>query len=76
MDKKKKIQVNKLCPQCKEIKTIYMTEEEQKNYSLYLSGEGLIQNMLPNISPPDRELLRGGMCGDCWKKIFVLPCSE
>ena len=53
-----------------------MTEEEQKNYSLYLSGEGLIQNMLPNISPPDRELLRGGMCGDCWKKIFVLPCSE
>lgn len=76
MDKTKKIKVEKICPKCKECKAIYMTEEEEENYYLYLNGIGLIQDMLPDIPAPERELLRGGMCGDCWKKLFGPPCSE
>lgn len=76
MNQEKKIQVNKICPQCKESKIICMKEEEKKNYSLYLSGVGLIQDMLSGIPAPERELLKGGMCSNCWKKIFGPPCGK
>lgn len=65
-----KIKVEKTCYLCHEKRTIEMTKEEYENLERYLQGEGLIQELLPNITPPDRELLKGGMCGNCWKKIF------
>lgn len=64
------------CPECKQNKTIELTLEEYDNYIRYMRGEGLIQNMLPNIDIRTRELLRGGMCGDCWDKYFGKPPWE
>ena len=52
------------------MKTVYMTEDEYNKYELYAAGVGLIQEMLPEIDKCDRELLKSGICGDCWKNMF------
>lgn len=70
MMKEKKIHVQKECQFCHQIITVHMTEEEYHNYERYMSGEGLIQEMLPEIERCDRELLKSGICGNCWKDMF------
>lgn len=65
MMKDEKREVQQVCPYCNQIKTVYLTEEEFENWLRYLDGGLLIQDMLPNVSNADRELLRGGMCGEC-----------
>lgn len=76
MDEKNKLKIRMECPYCGEIRDIFMTLEEYVNYELYLNGYGLIQQMLPNIPAPDRELLKGGMCGKCWKEKIADPICE
>jgi hypothetical protein len=36
----------------------------------YDEGEILIQNIFPEISAEDREIMLSGICGDCFDKIF------
>ncbi|MDD3362683.1 MAG: hypothetical protein PHW34_13525 [Hespellia sp.] len=74
--KQDKITVEKRCPQCKQIKSLELSETEYVNLLLYEAGEGFIQDMLPNIAPPERELLKGGMCGQCWRELFGPPPWE
>ena len=69
----KKVTVTKQCTICKEYKEVQLTEEEYENYLIYLDSRSvLIQDILPDVAPQDRELLRfmGGVCGDCWNKYF------
>ena len=33
-------------------------------------GGALIQNVMPNLTPDQRELLISGTCGRCWDKMF------
>lgn len=70
MEKERKIQVQKECVICHQIKTVRMSEEEYENFERYMSGEGLIQDMLPDIDYRERELFISGVCSDCWKKMF------
>lgn len=65
-----------ICPECKEEKKVELTQEEYENYTRYKYGEGLIQDMLPNVDRKTRELLRGDMCGDCWEIFFGTPPWE
>lgn len=64
------------CPECGEMKKVELSVEEYENLQRYYAGEGLIQDMLPDIEPPIRELLRGGMCGECWIGMFGVPPWE
>lgn len=69
----KKVTVTKQCTICKEYKEVQLTEAEYENYLVYLDSRGvLIQNILPDVAPQDRELLRfmGGVCSDCWNKYI------
>ena len=64
------------CPECGEMKKIELSVEEYENLQRYYAGEGLIQDMLPDIEPPIRELLKGGMCGECWIGMFGMSPWE
>jgi len=69
----KNVGVVKVCPKCREKRVIRMSESDLQNLKRHYSEEVLIQDVLPDISRPERELLRGGMCGECWIKTFRAP---
>lgn len=78
ISKRKSAVVNlyKQCYVCGEDKEVSLTKDEYNSYCKYLNGEGCIQDMLPNVPAPERELLKGGMCGECWRRMFALPPWE
>ena len=59
------------CSHCHTTYVFYVTKEQSELYAEYLDGSGYIQDVFPDMSPADRELLKGGsMCGKCWKNLF------
>ena len=65
--------VNCRCSFCGKNYTFELTDKEFEMYYEYLyEGKYCIQDIFPNRTPAERELLRGrgGMCGKCWDKIF------
>lgn len=69
----RKVTVTKQCTLCKEYKEVQLTVEEYENYMVYLDSRNiLIQDILPDVAPQDRELLRfmGGVCSECWNKYI------
>lgn len=74
-----KITVKRQCSICKTTKEIQLTAEEYENYLVYLNTRSmLIQDALPDVALPDREMLRsmGGVCCECWNKYFCQPFEE
>lgn len=76
MSKKRTVEVQKECGICHQMKTVLMTEDEYENLERYLNGEGLIQEMLPDIDYRERELFISGICKDCWTRMFGTPPWE
>jgi len=64
--------------------TVVFCVKCDKEYSLPVSTEQvlrwqrgeLIQNAMPELPRPDRELFLSGICGDCWKKLFAPPAAH
>lgn len=54
------------CPCCGAINYVRLTENEWWRWQL---GEH-IQDVVPTMSPEERELLISGVCNDCWNKMF------
>lgn len=54
------------CRQCRESIDIPFTEEQLKRWK---AGE-LIQRVMPELSPDQREVLISGICGTCFDRIF------
>ena len=54
------------CRMCSEIHTIPVTQEQIDRWQ----GGELIQNVMPELSADQRELLMSQTCGDCWEKMF------
>lgn len=54
------------CRMCDYTIKIPITDEQMKKYQ---NGES-IQNVLPHVSPGNRELLISGTCGTCFDKMF------
>jgi hypothetical protein len=42
----------------------------KEDYERYERGEGLIQEIFPNLSPSDREFLMTGMTDEEWDWLF------
>lgn len=76
MSKKRTVEVQKECGICHQMKTVLMTEDEYENLGCYLNGEGLIQEMLPDIDYRERELFISGICKDCWTRMLGTPPWE
>ena len=55
---------------CKECGKEYKFDITEEQYNKYISGEGLIQDIFPEISSELREMFISRICPDCWNKIF------
>lgn len=66
-----------VCPECGTPYTFKFTEDENVKYMFYMMGGDIfIQDVFPNRTPAERELLHGGMCGKCWIEMFGNPDEE
>lgn len=61
-----KVTIERTCRVCGKHKTLEVSE---KGYYLWHQG-ALIQDVLPEISLDDRELLISSICSDCYNRIF------
>lgn len=60
------VKVECKCPCCGKISHVKLTENEWWRWQ---TGER-IQNVVPTMSPEERELLISGVCNTCWNKMF------
>lgn len=56
------------CPFCRKVYVVVLTPEQIERYKEWKSGEEMIQDVLPDLSPETREKLKTGICDDCWSK--------
>lgn len=56
------------CRTCDYTAEIPVTNKQMDRYK----GGELIQNVLPHVSPGDRELLISGICGNCFDNMFKM----
>jgi hypothetical protein len=52
-----------VCPVCGKISLVQVDTDA---YRAWLNGEGKIQNLLPSLTPSQREILMTGTCDTCW----------
>lgn len=64
-----KVLLSVICPACEIVKDIEVSNEQ---YSRYLADEQCIQDYMSDVSSADRELLLGGICGDCFDAMVLL----
>ena len=75
-----RFEVEKQCPMCGTVTSIYLTDEDMDKYSWYSNsrfnrrGSGLpaphIQNLFPDRTEEERELMMSGYCYWCQELIF------
>ena len=56
--------------QCNHCATVKELEVDIANFAAWQRREMLIQEAMPELSPPDRELIKLGICGECWDAMF------
>lgn len=61
------------CVHCNKVFSLNVDEEK---FNLWTEGQGLIQDLLGNLSAGERELLISGTCDDCWDKQFSFNGGE
>jgi hypothetical protein len=63
------IQLSRVCYICKEKSFVLL---DAALYRLWDSGQ-LIQNVWPNLTPAQREMIKLGYHAECWEKMFNSP---
>ena len=58
------------CRMCGEITHIPCTDEQLKELAMPRSERRYMQDIFPDLSIGDRELLISGTCNTCWQKLF------
>lgn len=61
--------VAKECVRCHKMIQINVTNEQLIEY---IQGDKLIQNVMPQLKPGEREMFISGICDQCWSLIFPL----
>lgn len=56
------------CPFCGKLSSVEV--DDLDSLENWANGEGLIQDMLPNLLAEDREILISGICKKCQSKLF------
>lgn len=54
---------------CSNCGTTYKFKVDEERYNRWLKGDGLIQNLLYDNTPEERELLLSGICQNCWNNL-------
>lgn len=55
---------------CKSCSREYIVFVNVEDVESWLSGSGLIQDVMPYLSANDREMLISHTCPECWDKLF------
>ncbi len=58
------------CDLCGKGGYIKLTEEQSEKLSQYHMGDGLVQELFPELNPTEREFIKTGMCMKCQKMMF------
>ena len=61
------------CVQCGQEFTVYVSSQDMRDW---LAGSGYIQDLMPYLSPAERELLISGTCGPCFDSMFSLDMDD
>ena len=56
--------------ECRICNERYFIQANEERYIKWQNGENYIQDLLPDLTPAERELLISGTCDNCWKKMF------
>lgn len=57
------------CPCCKKEHVVHLTDDQSMRYKEYVGGNGHIQDLLPDLSADDREMLISGVCPACFAAL-------
>ena len=68
-EKEYDVEVECKCPICGETSFVKLNADQYRRYSRWLRKEGLIQDLLPELSADQRELLKTGICSACWESL-------
>lgn len=63
------IKLETVCPFCGKKHIISLTSEQYERYKKWVMGDGLIQDLLPDLTSSQRELLKTGIDDICWNKM-------
>ena len=75
----KKVTIGRKCGYCDEDQHMEVDEVAWNRFDM---REGLVQDLFPDLSAPERELVMGARngfgyyCGSCWDKMFVSEDEE
>lgn len=62
--------------ECKFCQAFYAVPVNEDAYEDWQNGEGLVQDLMPELSPEERELLISKTCDECWNAIFLGKTEE
>lgn len=62
-----KIEIIRKCKHCKEVKEFEVTLDQ---YMRIEAGQEHIQDIIPEHSPDEREILISGICSSCYDRMF------
>jgi hypothetical protein len=57
--------------ECKFCQSNFVVSVDVDAYERWQNGEGFIQDLMPDMSPSERELLISQTCDDCFDAIFL-----
>lgn len=63
----RRIEITKRCNACD---IDYMFSVDIDGYNAWISEKGFIQDLLPDNTAAERELLISNTCGECFDKMF------
>lgn len=55
------------CPICGKVNVL---EIDETKLMIYKSGLGKIQDIFPELTCEQRELIQSGICNTCWNELF------
>ena len=64
------------CRLCGEVSHLPCTIEQLQELEMPRSQRRYVQDIFPDLSVGDRELLISGTCNTCWQKLFGSDCNE
>ena len=62
--------ITKKCPMCNFDWQMIVSDEEREAFHYYQDGGQLIQEVLPDFTPAEREFCKSGYCPNCQRQIF------
>lgn len=59
-----------VCPFCNKENKVVLTEDQTSRFIDYRTKKDMrcIQQIFPDLNAEQRELLKTGMCNDCWEE--------